>query len=74
MFYYLLNGVCLFVCFPFVCTICESILEADFVIKEPNKFGDDLQYTFEQDKWNLPMHFLLYPNNPFNKIYFWNCA
>jgi hypothetical protein len=31
----------------FVCTIYESILEADCVVKEPNTFEDDPQDTFE---------------------------
>jgi hypothetical protein len=37
------NGVCLFIwcMFSFVCTICESILEADCVVAEPNMFEDD---------------------------------
>jgi hypothetical protein len=32
--------VCLFigVCFPFVCTMCESILEANFMVEDPNTF------------------------------------
>jgi hypothetical protein len=28
----------------------------------------------KQGKWILPLHFLLYQNNTFNKIYFWLCA
>jgi hypothetical protein len=46
---YLCNGVCLFigVCFLFVCTICESILEADFEVDDPNTFKEDPQDTFE---------------------------
>jgi hypothetical protein len=56
--------------FSFVCTICESILEADCVVEEPNLFGDDPQDTFEQGKWILPLHFYLYPNNAYNKVYF----
>jgi hypothetical protein len=27
--------------FSFVCTICESILEVDCVVDEPNTFEDD---------------------------------
>jgi hypothetical protein len=27
--------------FSFVCTICETILEADCVVEEPNTFEDD---------------------------------
>jgi hypothetical protein len=43
VYVYLCNGVCLFigVCFLFVCTMCESILEADFVVEDPNTFEDD---------------------------------
>ena len=41
----------------FVCTICESILEADCVVEEPNMFKDEPQDTFEQGKWILPLHF-----------------
>jgi hypothetical protein len=52
----------------FVCKICESILEADFVVEEPNSFEDDPQDTFEQGKWNLPLHFYLYPNNAYNNV------
>jgi hypothetical protein len=35
---------CLFIywrMYSFVCTICETILEADFVVEEPNTFEDD---------------------------------
>ena len=35
--------------FSFVCTICESILEADCVVDEPNTFEEDPQDMFEQD-------------------------
>jgi hypothetical protein len=43
MFYCLLNGVCLIigVCFSFVCTMCKSILEVDFVVEDPNSFEED---------------------------------
>jgi hypothetical protein len=73
---HLCNGVCLFigVCFLFVCVMCESILEADFMVEDPNLFEEDPQGTFEQGKWILPLHFLLYSNNTLNKIYFWICA
>jgi hypothetical protein len=54
----------------FVCTICESILEADFVVEEPNSFADDPQDTFEQGKWIIPLHFYLYPSNAYNNVYF----
>jgi hypothetical protein len=57
--------------FSFVCTICKSILEADFVVEDQNSFEDDTQDTFEQGKWILPQHFCLYPNNAHNNIYFW---
>jgi hypothetical protein len=56
--------------FSFVCTICESILEADYVVDEPNTFEDDPQDTFEQGKWILPLHFYLYPSNEYNNVYF----
>jgi hypothetical protein len=56
--------------FSFVCTICESILQADFVVEEPNLFEDDLQDTFEQGKWIIPLHFYLYPSNAYNNVYF----
>jgi hypothetical protein len=59
------------VCFIFVCTICESILEADFVVEDQNTFEDDPQDTFHQGKWILPLHLCLYPNNAYNNIYFW---
>jgi hypothetical protein len=55
--------------FSFVCTICEWILEADFVVEEPNSFEDDPQETFEQGKWILPLHFYLYPSNAYNKVF-----
>jgi hypothetical protein len=54
--------------------MCESILEADFMVEDPNLFEEDPQGTFEQGKWILPLHFLLYSNNTLNKIYFWICA
>jgi hypothetical protein len=59
-------------CFSFLCTICESILEADFVVEDQNTFDDDRQYTFEQGKWILPLHLCLYPNNTYNNVYFLN--
>jgi hypothetical protein len=43
--------------FSFVCTICESILEVDFVVEDQNTFEDDPQDTFDQGKWILPLHF-----------------
>jgi hypothetical protein len=54
----------------FVCMICESILEANFVVEEPNSFEDDPQDTFEQAKWIFPLHFYLYPSNAYNNVYF----
>jgi hypothetical protein len=47
-----------------------TILEADSVVGDPNLFEEDPHDTFEQGKWILTLHFLLYPNNTFNKIYF----
>jgi hypothetical protein len=44
MVYVYLSGVC----FLFVCTICESILEADFVVEDQNTFEDDPQDTIDQ--------------------------
>jgi hypothetical protein len=41
------------------------------VVEESNSFGEDLQDAFEQGKWIIPLHFLLYLNYTFNKIYFW---
>jgi hypothetical protein len=37
----------------FVCTICESILEADFMVEDQNTFEDNPYDTFEQGKWIL---------------------
>jgi hypothetical protein len=54
--------------FSFVCTICESILEADCVVEEPETFKDDPQDTFEQGKWIFPLHFCLYPSNAYNNV------
>jgi hypothetical protein len=56
----------------FVCKICKSILEVDFVVEELNSFEDDPQDTFEQGKWILPLHFYLYPSNAYNNVYFSN--
>jgi hypothetical protein len=56
--------------FSCVCTICESILEADFVVEDQNTFEDDLRDTFDQGKWILSLHFCLYPNNAYNNVYF----
>jgi hypothetical protein len=53
----------------FVCAICESILEAECVVQEPNTFEDDPQDTFEQGKWILPLHLSLYQSNAFNNVY-----
>jgi hypothetical protein len=40
---YTCNGVCLFIwrMYCFVCTICESMLEGDCEVDEPNSFEDD---------------------------------
>jgi hypothetical protein len=46
--------------YSFVCTICESMLEADCDVDEPNSFEDDPHDMFKQDKWILPLHFFLY--------------
>ena len=73
---YPFNGVCLFIwrIYSFVCTICESMLEADCEVDEPNSFEDDPQDTFEKGKWILPLHFYLYPNNAYNNVYFSDIA
>jgi hypothetical protein len=52
--------------FHFVCTICESVLEADFVVEDQNTFEDDPHDTFEQGKWILPLHSCLYSNSAYN--------
>jgi hypothetical protein len=46
VYVYLCNGVC----FLLVCTMYESILEADCVVEELNTFEDDPHDIFEQDK------------------------
>jgi hypothetical protein len=70
--FYLWNGVCLFICACFFLYIrCATLIEADCVVEESNSFGEDLQDAFEQGKWIIPLHFLLYLNYTFNKIYFW---
>jgi hypothetical protein len=56
--------------FYFVCMICESILQADYVVEEPNMFEDDPQNTFDQGKWILLLYFYLYPSNAYNNVYF----
>jgi hypothetical protein len=50
--------------------MCESILEGDFVVEDPNLFEEDPQETFEQAKWVLPLHFCSYRNNTYNNVYF----
>jgi hypothetical protein len=69
----LCNGVYLFigVCFLFVWRRA-TLLEADCVVEDLILFEDDPHDTFEQDKWILPLHFYLYPNNAYNKVYFLN--
>jgi hypothetical protein len=58
MFIHVMVFVYLFgVSFLFVCTIYESILEADFVVEDQNMFEDDPQDTFDQGKWIFPLHF-----------------
>jgi hypothetical protein len=58
MFIHIMVYVYLFgVYFLFVCTMCESILEADFVVEDLNSFEDDPQDTFDQAKWILPLRF-----------------
>ena len=55
----LCNGVCLFigVCFLFVWRR-TTLLEAEFVVDEPNSFEDEPQDSLEQGKWILPLHTL----------------
>jgi hypothetical protein len=68
---------CLFIywcMFSFLYVRCANLFGANCVVKDPNSFEEDQQETFEQGKWILPLYFLLYPNNTFNKIYFWICA
>jgi hypothetical protein len=60
--------------YSFVCTICESRLEVDCEVDEPNSFEDNPQDTSEQGKWILPLHFYLYPNNAYNNVYFSDIA
>jgi hypothetical protein len=48
----------------------ESILEANFMVEDSNTFEDDPHDTFDQGKWILPLHFLLYTNNAYDNIYF----
>jgi hypothetical protein len=55
--------------FSFVCTICESILEANFVVEDQNTFEDDPRDTFEQGKWILPLYFSSYPNNTYGYLH-----
>ena len=43
--------------FFLVCTMCESILEADLVVEDHNTLEDDPQDTFDQGKWILPLYF-----------------
>lgn len=48
--YVLLFDWCMFIYWciiSFVRTICESIIEADFVVEDQNTFEDDPQDTFE---------------------------
>jgi hypothetical protein len=47
--------------YSFVCTIRKLMLEVDCEVDEPNSFEDDLQDTFEQGKWILPLHILFVP-------------
>jgi hypothetical protein len=54
----------------FVCTMYESILEADFVVEDQNTFEEHPQDTFEQGNWILPLHFCSYPNNTYNNVCF----
>jgi hypothetical protein len=65
MVYVYLFGVCIL-----LYVWCATLLEADCVIEDPSLFEDDPQDTFEQGKWILPLHFYLYPNNAYNKVYF----
>jgi hypothetical protein len=60
----LCNGACLFigVCFIFVWR-CTTLLEAEFVVEDPNSFEDDLPNTFGQGKWILPLHILFVPTH-----------
>jgi hypothetical protein len=38
-----------------------TLLEADFVVEDPNSFEEDPQDAFEQGKWILPLHILFVP-------------
>jgi hypothetical protein len=47
-----------------------TLLEAEFLVEDPNSFEDDPQDKFEQGKWILPLHILLYPIIAYNNVYF----
>jgi hypothetical protein len=55
VYVYLCNDVYLFigVCFLFVCTMYESILEADFVVEDPNTFEDHWTLLFKASGFSL---------------------
>jgi hypothetical protein len=40
-----------------------TLLEAEFVVDEPNSFEDDPHDAFEQGKWILPLHILFVPTH-----------
>jgi hypothetical protein len=56
---------CMFIylAYIFFCMCDTQIdIEVDRELDEPNTFEDDLQDTFEQGKWILPLYILFVPN------------
>jgi hypothetical protein len=67
-FIYVMVHVYLLV-YVFLYVWCAKLLEdANCVVENTNSFDEDPRDAFEQGKWILPLYFLLYPNNTFNKI------
>jgi hypothetical protein len=63
MYVYSCNGACLFMGVHFLFVWQRTtLLEAEFMVEEPNTFEDDPHDAFEQGKWILPLHILFVPN------------
>jgi hypothetical protein len=70
MVYVYLFGVCNLLYVRYV----DRWLEVDCGVDGPYSFEDDPHGTFDQGKWNLPLHFYLQPNNAYNNVYFSDIA
>jgi hypothetical protein len=63
VYVYVMVHVYLFMYVLFLYVWYATLLEADFVVEDPNSFEEDPQDAFEQGKWILPLYILFVPTH-----------